>query len=158
VSSDLEQDIYDSVDDIDDLLKAYEGLLEKVKDNKPDIVEIAALGSILQSFYNGVEGIFVLIVKQIDRQVPSDSAWHQTLLNQVLKQTDYRDSVITPDTASDLAPYMKFRHFFRHAYTFMLDWERLQPLVNDLYRVWVNTSDDIFAFCRTLSDAPNHTQ
>ena len=152
MSSDLKQDILDSVHDIDDMLKTYEELFDRVKLKKPDIVEIAAFGSVLQSFYNGIEGIFLLIAKQIDEQTPSDPAWHQTLLNQVLKPTNNRGSVITSGTASGLAPYMKFRHFFRHAYTFMLDWERLKPLVDELKTVWSVAKGEMVAFCDTLDD------
>ena len=150
MSSDLRQDILDSVEDINDMLKVYEELIEKAKQSKPDIVEIAALGSVLQSFYNGVEGIFLLVAKQIDNRTPSDPAWHQTLLNQVLEKTGLREGIVTSDTAASLAMYMKFRHFFRHAYTFMLDWERLQPLVDELTTIWETTKDEITTFCDTL--------
>lgn len=152
MSSDLRRDILDSIEDIDDLLDTYSELLDNVDIKRPDHVELAALGSVLQSFYNGVEGIFLLVAKQIDKQAPSDSAWHQTLLNQVLESNVNRESVITSDTASILAPYMKFRHFFRHAYTFMLDWERLQPLVDGLKAVWSTTKDEIKAFCDNLPE------
>jgi hypothetical protein len=150
VSSDLKQDIHDSIDDINDLLDAYNELFESVKHKKPDIIEIAALGTVLQSFYNGVEGIFLLIVKQIDKQTPNNSTWHQVLLNQVLESTSERDSVITLETASMLAPYMKFRHFFRHAYSFMLDWERLEPLIVELQTTWDATKVELISFCDAL--------
>ena len=150
MSSDLKQDILDSIDDINDLVETYKDLLNKVKHKKPDLVELAALGSVMQSFYNGIEGIFLLIAKQIDLQTPNDNAWHQTLLNQVLEKTSERSNVITIETASKLAPYMKFRHFFRHAYSFMLDWERLQPLVNELETVWDTTGDELVTFCDNL--------
>jgi len=152
VSSDLRQDIVDSVEDINDMLNAYSGLLDKVTQEKPSLVEMAALGSILQSFYNGVEGLFILIAKQFDKKVPCDNTWHQSLLSQMMEATDNRNTVINSDTASSLAAYMKFRHFFRHAYTFMLDWERLQPLVDELNTTWCNVKDAITAFCDTLYD------
>jgi len=151
VSSNLRQDIFDSIEDINDLLGKYNGLFDKVKQVAPDYIEVAALGSVLQSFYNGVEGILILIAKQIDNQMPSDNAWHQSLLNQVLEATDKRDAVISSDTASGLAPYMKFRHFFRHSYTFMLDWERLQPLVDDLEVTWHNAKEELLVFCDTIT-------
>jgi len=154
VSSDLRQDILDSVDDINDLLETYKDLFTRIKHKKPDLIELAALGSVLQSFYNGVEGIFLLAAKQIDKQTPNDNAWHQSLLNQVLETTSERDSIITLETASKLAPYMKFRHFFRHAYSFMLDWERLQPLVDELEMTWNVTRDELVAFCDNLPATP----
>ena len=83
MSCDLKQAILDAVEDINDLLTSYEPLLIRIKQKEPDNIELAALGTVLHSFYNGVEGIFLLISKQIDSETPSDSSWHQTLLNQM---------------------------------------------------------------------------
>jgi len=151
VSSDLKQDILDAIEDINELLASYELLFIRIKQTEPDNIELAALGTVLHSFYNGVEGVFLLVSKQVDNGTPTDSAWHQTLLNQMMASTDGRACVISPDTASILAPYLKFRHFFRHAYAFMLDWKRFKPLADDLSTVWNTVKEDIVAFCDTFS-------
>jgi hypothetical protein len=31
-----------------------------------------------------------------------------------------------------LEPYLGFRHFFRHSYTFEIDWQKLKPLVENV--------------------------
>jgi len=151
VYSDLKLDIIDSINDIDDLLTTYEQLFERVKQNEPDKIELAALGTVLHSFYNGVDGIFILISKKIDNKVPSDSTWHQALLNNMVETTVNRKHLISHDTALILAPYLKFRHFFRHAYAFMLDWKRIKPLFDELISVWDKTKLDITAFCNTIN-------
>ena len=150
MSSDVKQDILDTVEDINDLLISYEPLFIRIKQSEPDNIELAALGTVLHSFYNGIEGIFLLVSKQIDSETPSDPAWHQTLLSQMTKANDRRICLISPDTASILAPYLKFRHFFRHAYAFMLDWRRLEPLADDLDSVWKTVKGDIKIFCDSL--------
>ena len=136
MSSDVSQDISDSIEDISDLLASFDLLLSTVRQKDPDNIELAALGTVLHSFYNGIEGIFLVVAKRIDGTVPLDSAWHQTLLTQVTEKTDNRAPLISTQAAHLLAPYMKFRHFFRHSYTFMLDWQRMKPLVDDLHSVW----------------------
>ena len=149
MSSDLKQDILDSIDDINDLLRSYEILFSTIEQKEPDIIELAALGTVLHSFYNGVEGIFILIAKQIDKTTPSNAAWHQALLIQMTEKTSARSCVISLDIATLLAPYMKFRHFFRHAYSFMLDWVRLKPLVNELISTWDTVKEAFTIFCDT---------
>ena len=64
--SNMKQDILDAVEDVNDLLTAYEDLFLTLTQREPDRIELAALGAILNSFYNGVEGVFLLVSKQID--------------------------------------------------------------------------------------------
>ena len=148
--SDLVQDISDSIEDIKELLNLYDKLLSDVQQKQPDNVEVAALGAVLHSFYNGVEGIFSLVAKQIDGIVPNDLAWHQSLLKQVTEKTNNRKHLITQPTADLLAPYMRFRHFFRHAYAFMLDWHRMKPLVDSLCSVWDTVRSELELFTQDI--------
>ena len=122
-----------------------------IQQKEPDNIELAALGTILHSFYNGVEGIFLHVAKQIDGTAPNDFAWHQSLLKQVTESNDNRSSVISEQTADILAPYIKFRHFFRHAYAFMLDWKRVKPLADGLNTVWTTVKNEIESFKSTIS-------
>jgi len=145
----LKQDILDTIEDINDLFTVYESLFETIKQNEPNKIELAALATIFHSFYNGVENIFLLVSKQIDNDTPIGSTWHQSLLNQMIQITGDRTQIISPDTASALAPYLKFRHFFRHAYAFVLDWKRIKPLADDLTSVWNSIKKDIVTFCDT---------
>jgi len=39
-----------------------------------------------------------------------------------------------------------FRHFFRHAYTFEIDWNKLQPLITHIAVVLKQVGADISAF------------
>ncbi|MFQ5674752.1 MAG: hypothetical protein ACE5G1_02560 [bacterium] len=43
---------------IDQLLESYAELFERAKSDIPNMVDITALGSVLHSFYNGLENIF----------------------------------------------------------------------------------------------------
>ena len=46
---------------IDQLLAVYADLVERVQQRPPDLVEMTAMASVLHSFYNGLENIFLSI-------------------------------------------------------------------------------------------------
>ncbi len=71
------------VEQIDQLLTVYADLLGRVHQHTPDMVEVTAVASVLHSFYNGLENIFLSIAKGLDQQVPTGSQWHQDLLVQM---------------------------------------------------------------------------
>ena len=50
------------------LFEAYADLLERVQRRTPDLVEVTAVASVLHSFYNGLENIFLSIAKGIDSE------------------------------------------------------------------------------------------
>lgn len=57
---------------IDQLLVAYAALWDQAqRGDTPDLVEMTAMASVLHSFYNGLENIFVSIAKGLDQQVPT---------------------------------------------------------------------------------------
>jgi len=63
------------IQQIDELFTSFSELLEKSKVEEPTLVELTAIGSILHSFYNGVENIFKTIGKNIDGEIPSGNHW-----------------------------------------------------------------------------------
>lgn len=82
-------------------------------------LESAALN--LHSFYSGVERLFELIARHVDRSQPSGETWHRDPLNQMATDIpDARPAVISQDTAVALDEFRRFRHLVRNVYTFNL--------------------------------------
>jgi hypothetical protein len=61
-----------------------------------------------------------------------------------------RDSIISTESAQKLADYLGFRHFYRHSYSFFLEWSELEKLVTDLPEVWDQTRKALFEFLNNL--------
>ncbi len=139
------------ISQIDHLLESYSDLLEQAQMETPDLVETTAIASVLHSFYNGVENIFLLIAKNVDSAVPSSSKWHRDLLIQMTQPAPGRQPIITAETADRLAEYMGFRHFYRHSYSFTLDWAEMQELAASLGCVWDATKNEIRGFLTSLT-------
>ena len=136
---------------IDRLFERYADLLERVQKGTPDLVDVTAVASVLHSFYNGLESIFLSIAKGIDADVPAGAQWHRDLLTKMAESTSSRGPVLTTETAHQLAEYLGFRHFFRHSYSFFLEWDELEKLVIPLAKVWGQVKDELQLFVEGLS-------
>jgi hypothetical protein len=141
---------------IDQLFAVYADLLERVQQRPPDPVEIAAVASVLHSFYNGVENIFLAMAKELDRQVPRSAQWHRDLLVQMTQETATRRGIISAEVARRLADYLGFRHFYRHTYSFFLAWGELEKLVTPLREVWGQVKEELSKFLESLRPAENN--
>jgi hypothetical protein len=134
------------IDQIDRLSSTYADLVEKVRNSTPDLVEVTALASVLHSFYNGLENIFLSVAKGIDQEVPTGAQWHRDLLNQMAQATSHRGPVLALETTHHLANYLAFRHFYRHSYSFFLSWQEMEKLVIELAEVWSQTKQELEQF------------
>ncbi|MEW5759269.1 MAG: hypothetical protein AB1779_00715 [Candidatus Thermoplasmatota archaeon] len=107
--------------------------LEKVKDkpNKTNL-ELAGIATYLHNFYMGIENILKQIVISKRIPIPSTETWHRDLLMIATNK-----GVITEHTQKQLAKYLAFRHFFTHAYGFLLDEAKLKPLVDNVFEMYI---------------------
>lgn len=136
---------------IDQLLESYAELFKRAQADVPNLVNITALASVLHSFYNGLEKIFLTIAKRIDMKVPKTTQWHRDLLTQMTETTSKRGQVLTTDIAHRLADYLGFRHFYRHSYSFFLEWDELEKLVIPLQEVWEKVETELQVFLGSLN-------
>lgn len=94
-------------------------LLEKVQQTEDeDYLGTIALN--LQSFYTGVERLFISVAKTVDENVPTGDSWHQQLINQMaIAIPGVRQPVLGTRTQAALDEFRRFRHVVcsHYAYT-----------------------------------------
>ena len=151
MSKTIAEEILFEIEEIEELFVTYGDLLSRVQERTPDVVEVAALASVLHSFYMGLENIFLVIAKRLDAGVPSGSRWHSDLLAQMTQSTARRGQVISMDLRKTLSDYASFRHVARHAYTTRLNWDEMAEGVMQMSRVWAQAKSELLAFVETLS-------
>lgn len=144
------------IEQIDQLFVVYADLLERARQGTPDLVEMTAMASVLHSFYNGLENIFLSIAKGLDPEVPTGLQWHRDLLVQMTRQTANRGSVISLELVQKLGDYLGFRHFYRHSYSFFLEWGKLGKLVISLQEVWAQAKKELYEFLNSMRSAENN--
>jgi hypothetical protein len=82
----------------------------------------------LHGFYSGLERLFELIARHVDRGLPAAETWHRDLLQQMARDlTGVRPAVIAQDNALALDEFRRFRHLVRNVYTLMLALPELWP-------------------------------
>ena len=121
---------------LDEHLAKSSILVQKCKQQEPDYIELCAIGSILQSFYNGIENILIVISKNIDGITPNQGKWHSELLSSMCTKTEKRMAVFSESLYPILLDYMNFRHFFRHSYGYSMKWEKLSHLFLNIENNW----------------------
>jgi len=83
----------------------------------------------LHCFYNGIENILKRAACELDQKVPVGPSWHSELLDQMSQASGARPALASQALRDRLDDYLGFRHVFRHAYTFDLEWEKMAGLV-----------------------------
>lgn len=138
--------IYLEISKIDNLVSKSSILLQKCRTKEPDFFDLNAMGSILHSYYNGIESIFKLIYKSSEDKPLTSNIWHSELFQSMFEKSENRETVLSQDLKEPLKEYLGFRHVFRHSYGYELDWERLNPLFCGMSEIWTKVKSCIVSF------------
>jgi len=134
------------------LLELHRPLLEKCRSEEPGPIELSALAALLHSFYTGIENLFGRVAIELDGGVEHGEAWHRRLLQQMAEGNEARPPFISPSVMEQLQPYLQFRHFFRHSYSFQLRWDKLAPLVLQYEETFTAFRDALEAFSTRMEE------
>jgi predicted nucleotidyltransferase len=118
---------------IEDELVALERVVESTEkalvslSKDPSQFELHGLAAYLHQFYTGIESIFERIAVGLQEGLPRGEYWHVDLLNQMAEErVGERPAVIDAPLHARLREYLRFRHFFRHAYGYTLEWNQIR--------------------------------
>jgi uncharacterized protein YutE (UPF0331/DUF86 family) len=122
--------------------------LEKVK-QKPnkELVVLVGIGAFLQNIYTGMENILKQMLLHQDISIPDSPTWHKDLLNLAIK-----NNLLTKETVDKIGKYLFFRHFFTHAYGFLIDEEKLGPLMDGISGIYIDFKREIDEFLSNFSE------
>lgn len=112
--------------------QALANLDEAMAREEKSVVELAAISAFLHNIYNGIENILKQILKAKNVKIPKSGTWHKDLLT-----ASQSFDIISEELSDRLYEYLTFRHFFVHAYGFMLEESPLEDLANNIPKVWL---------------------
>ena len=142
----ITQKILFEIDQIEEHINASSPLFDLCKIKDPDYVEKCGISMILHSFYNGIENILLLIIKNKDSDLPNGIKWHKELLSRAFEKTESRTEIFRSELNIPLNEYLRFRHFVRNTYGFQLKWEDMKTILFNLHIVWSSIKEDIKIF------------
>jgi hypothetical protein len=105
----------------------------------------------LHGFYSGLERLFELIARHVDRSLPAGETWHRDLLQQMAHDLlDVRPAVVDEDSALALDEFRRFRHLVRNVYTMNLVPDKMAGLMSALPGLWSQVRAELLAFADFL--------
>ena len=115
----------------------------------PETSAFVAVG--LHRWYTAAEAAFERVERVLVGSLPTGDRWHQDLLRLMsLEIPNLRPPVLTPELATRLVPYLRFRHFLRHAYATDFEPTKLAPLVRDLPAVQLELEELLKSLLRSF--------
>ena len=107
----------------------------------------------LHSFYSGLERLFELIARHVDRSLPEGGTWHRDLLHRMADDVaNLRPAVIGQDNAVSLDEFRRFRHLVRNVYTMNLMPDKMTALMTVLPVLWPRLRAELKAFADFLEE------
>jgi hypothetical protein len=134
---------------IQKLITDSKPLLDLCRLKEPDFIEITATAQILHSFYNGIENVVILLLKNIGVKIPNNITWHKTLFEIMFGNNSEKIEVIRQDLKGQMGKYLYFRHFIRHSYGSELNWNDMEILVKNLEEIWCKIKEDFESFLKS---------
>ena len=127
--------------------QALNNLKEALSRKEKSIVELAAIATFLHNIYNGIENILKQVLKTKGIMVSRSETSHKDLLELSLS-----NGIIPEPLYDKLYEYLTFRHFFVHAYGFMLEEAHLKNLANNVPGVWSEFLSAVEKFSQNLKE------
>ncbi|MBI1986991.1 MAG: nucleotidyltransferase domain-containing protein [Nitrospinae bacterium] len=142
---------------IEDELKGLERVVTAMdedltqRSNPPTPRELRSMSALLHEFYAAIESIFRRIATHMGEGLPRGSHWHLDLLEQMATaRGGGRPAVIDEALWAMLKDYLDFRHFFRHAYGYELEWVRLRPPAEGMAGVLMQFQSQLEGFFQAM--------
>src|SRR5215831_10565448 len=143
---------------VEDELEALGHIVQAVQEGlgpleeTPSQFALNALASYLHQFYAGCERILERIAVTVDGGLSGGAFSHANLLAQMAHELPgLRPAVLHEALWLRLQDYLAFRHFFRHAYGYTLEWAKLRPLVTGMAATLTELQSQLTAFLGILS-------
>ena len=124
-------------------------MLSKCRETAPNEIELSALAATLHSFYTGIGNFFKRVSVELDGEALRGDNWHRDLLQRMKTPLPPRPALLPETLHDELLEYLRFRHVFRNAYSFDLDWRKMSHLVLKLEETFRQLEQALDAFLKS---------
>jgi uncharacterized protein YutE (UPF0331/DUF86 family) len=123
-------------------------IYEEAKRVEPESEEkVVYLGYFLHNLYCAFEDLFKEVARIFENQVLDPSLYHRELLKRMCFDIPgIRPGLLSEESYKVLDELRRFRHTFRHAYTYKLDPERVKALRKKVIEAWCKVESDVLSF------------
>ncbi|MDI6735824.1 MAG: hypothetical protein QME42_06480 [bacterium] len=137
---------------IEQIDKIYEEIKEREKGAKRNKARLESLGYKLHNLYCAFEDLFKIVARHFENQIRDISKYHKEMLQRMsLAIEGVRPALISDESYRELNELRAFRHFFRHAYSYELNYEKIMISLSSAYRLKQVYKEDISRFLNIIN-------
>lgn len=145
----LKAEIEAQVKEID---KIYEEIKDREKGAKRNKARLESLGYKLHNLYCAFEDLFKIVARHFENQIRDISKYHKELLHRMSLSIDgVRPALISDESYRALDELRAFRHFFRHAYSYELNYEKIIIPIASVNKLKEIYKEDIYRFLNIVN-------
>ena len=129
-------------------------LIERSKNlQADDQIRLESIAYQIHNLYNATEDLLKIVAKYFENNISDSSQWHSLLLKRMtMNVPEIRPALLSSETHSILNGLRGFRHFFRHGYGAIIEYEQLQANLDKALKLIPYLEADLNRFLENLSD------
>ena len=136
---------------IKEIEKIYYEIEDRQKGAKRNKAKLESLGYKMHNLYCAFEDLFLIVARYFENQIKDFNQYHKELLRRIsLSVEGVRPRLISEEAYQELDELRAFRHFFRHAYSYELRYEKIKISLNSARRLKDLYQKDIAQFLETV--------
>ncbi|MGA1823111.1 MAG: hypothetical protein ACMUIP_00515 [bacterium] len=111
---------------IEEIKKLYKEIEDRKKHAMESRALLESLGYQLHNLYCAFEDLCKIVARHFENQIEDLARYHKELLRRLsLSIEGVRPALISEESYKELDELRAFRHFFRHAYSYELKYEKI---------------------------------
>lgn len=117
---------------LENLGKVYLNISKFAQQDVDEEIKVAALTYECFGYYNAVEHLIVRILKQQKVKIPSGQFSHRDTLKSFEALIAQKAIGADEEIIKTIENLMAFRHVATKIYSFLIDWDKLQVIIDDI--------------------------
>ena len=145
----LKADINSQIDIIEVI---YEKIQQRSRDYQDNEERTESLAYQLHNLYCAFEDLMRMTVNEFENRISESTDWHIRLLNRMTEEIpDVRPALFSRESYPLLDELRSFRHWFRHAYSYQIEQEKLGIVLRKAFKLKDIYKQDIQGFIQKLA-------
>lgn len=141
--------------EIDAQIKLIEVIFSEIQERKKGIkknkIRLESLAYKIHNLYCAFEDLMKIVARCFENQIDDIARYHKELLKRMtLKIDGIRPALFSDETFKLLDELRSFRHFFRHAYSYEIKYEKVKSLLDSVDKLRLRYKQDIECFIKSL--------
>lgn len=118
-----------------------------------DIIRLESTAYQIHNLYNATEDLLKIVANYFENNITDATQWHSALLRRMNQDIpEIRPALISSETYLILNSLRGFRHFFRHAYGTIIEYEQLKINLDKALNLLPKLEQDIENFMLKITN------